>query len=632
MTNTDVAIAPETSAAALSYSDLIKEAFVDPIRTVTVIDDEYPTLNGYLNNSLIQELPTEERPSKPALLAKQTKKENIIRLQSIIKMCQNQHKWSVDVYDGKTPTFGTDESLPEHLNHSDLIILDYHLDGEPATDNGERARKIIGHLSENNHFNQVVVHTKGHDGDIKGVFKDILKDLLKIEFKLENFADINNKIETWLEDEEIEESSFPILNLTLDTLELIKLTQNNKDILKYEESHHLLNRYQDQIIDISDGAKTPPLEVVSWLISKMLKRVPMLQEGNPTLKWDFTENINFISTGRAFITVLKKANDESVELIYSQLNKALIEHNPPPIMLLMAKMRYELDENGVEQANDIINDHYAQSGWLIDMLNSDEQDEYKHFGAINRHWEQLSGASKEPLITFSKKMYSAIKSQGEEPKVAAAKFFPDCELNDLQLIKHLNAYNCSFPINTSHITTGTILELENKGISELWLCLTPACDLVPSQAKKRWLGRLGNEHSAFQAVQLFPEAECTTPNQVKKFKSAINQNEHIFIKYENDIKVLRFTKDAKSNPVWETFQALDHGKLSDHNTLQIQHLRVTELVSEGEEPKMILSLTEPKTMKAIVELRYEYALNFLQKFGANQSRVGLGYISDLKLS
>ncbi len=629
MTNTDVAIAPETSVTPFNYSDLIKEAFVDPIRTVTVIDDEYPTLNGYLNSSLIQELPAEERPLKPALLAKQTKKENILRLQSIIKMCQNQHKWSVDVYDGKTPTFGTDKSLPEHLNHSDLIILDYHLDGEPTTDNGGRARNIIGHLTENNHFNQVVVHTKGHDGDIKEVFKDILKDLLKIEFKLENFDDVNNNIETWIEDEEIDETNFPILNLTLDTFELIKLTQNNKDILKYKESHHLLNRYEDQIDDISGGAGTPATEVVSWVIVKMLKRIPSLQEGNPALKWAFTEDINFISTGRAFITVLKKADDEPVELIYSQLHKALIEHNPPPIMLLMAKMRYELDENGVEQANDIVNDHYAQSGWLIDMLNSDEQDEYKHFGAINRHWEQLSGASKEPLITFSKKMYSAIKSQDGEARVAAAQFFPDCDMDDLQLIKHLNAYNCSFPINTSHITTGTVLELDNAGESELWLCLTPACDLVPSQAKKRWLGRLGNEHSAFQAVQLFPEEECATPKQLKKFKKAINQNEHIFIKYKNTIKVLRFTKDSISNPVWETFQALEHGKLSKDKTLKIQHLRVNELVSEGAETKMILSLTEPKTMKAIVELRYEYALNFLQKFGANQSRVGLDYISSL---
>lgn len=28
----------------LTYPDLIKEAFINPIRNVTVIDDEYPTL------------------------------------------------------------------------------------------------------------------------------------------------------------------------------------------------------------------------------------------------------------------------------------------------------------------------------------------------------------------------------------------------------------------------------------------------------------------------------------------------------------------------------------------------------------------------------------------------------------
>ena len=40
---------PEQTAEPESvYSDLIREAYIDPIRTVTVIDDEYPTLDGML--------------------------------------------------------------------------------------------------------------------------------------------------------------------------------------------------------------------------------------------------------------------------------------------------------------------------------------------------------------------------------------------------------------------------------------------------------------------------------------------------------------------------------------------------------------------------------------------------------
>jgi len=47
-----------TDSGIKSYSDFIKEAFIAPIRTVSVIDDEYPTLDklllrqqNYKNNS-----------------------------------------------------------------------------------------------------------------------------------------------------------------------------------------------------------------------------------------------------------------------------------------------------------------------------------------------------------------------------------------------------------------------------------------------------------------------------------------------------------------------------------------------------------------------------------------------------
>ncbi|QFY43524.1 hypothetical protein F6R98_13595 [Candidatus Methylospira mobilis] len=35
-----------------SYRDLIKEVFIDPIRTAVVVDDEYPTLDKLLQKSI----------------------------------------------------------------------------------------------------------------------------------------------------------------------------------------------------------------------------------------------------------------------------------------------------------------------------------------------------------------------------------------------------------------------------------------------------------------------------------------------------------------------------------------------------------------------------------------------------
>lgn len=36
-----------------SYSDLIHEVLIKPIRTVVVVDDEFPTLDGLLEQELI---------------------------------------------------------------------------------------------------------------------------------------------------------------------------------------------------------------------------------------------------------------------------------------------------------------------------------------------------------------------------------------------------------------------------------------------------------------------------------------------------------------------------------------------------------------------------------------------------
>ncbi|MFT5727675.1 MAG: hypothetical protein ACI8PB_001813 [Desulforhopalus sp.] len=102
----------------------------------------YPTLNGFLDDNLKDS---------------QKKVANRDRLKKIISMCHTDHNWSVDVYDGQTPKLGDGTEYSPHIHHSDLIILDYHLDGTPDVDDGKRARNIVNQLAVNNHFNLVVM-------------------------------------------------------------------------------------------------------------------------------------------------------------------------------------------------------------------------------------------------------------------------------------------------------------------------------------------------------------------------------------------------------------------------------------------------------------------------------------------
>lgn len=605
----------------VTYQDLIKEAFIAPVRNVTVIDDEYPTLLGFLEQQITQGKPE-------ALKPKQLTHTNIDRLKRILNMCHDTHKWSVDVYDGQSPKLGALPDFPEHLNQSDLLILDYHLDDSPENDDGKRARKIVEHLVKNNHFNLVIIHTKGHEDDISKVFEQVLKDLYRPPALPDEYLESVEVIETWIDNPESEEAS-RFLNLKVSFLHLANFLNLNSNLYKFDNKEHIFNPFKDEINYISHNAKINAEHVIAWKFNDILGVIE--NEKTTDIQWFFDSNINFISTGKAFITVVKKSDEEPVELLYDKLTEALITHNPPPIMLLLAKIRHELDEKGLEQANYIINDQLAQSGWLIDMYNAKHDDDFKHLGAINRHWEQLSAASKGPLIDFSKRMYAAIRSEAKDKNAATQLFFPEHLNDELSQIKHLNAYICSYPINGSHINTGTVFELAVGEVQQFWVCLSPACDLVPNQAQKRWGERLGDNHSAFQAVRLFEDPISSSDSKGKrdKFKQKINQNEHIFIRHGEEIKTFRFTENDISNPVWETFYALNHGNYVEGNILKIQHLRFMLDDPNDPESAASLKLSDVKDVKAIVSLRYEYGLNLLQKLGGNQSRVGLDFISAL---
>ncbi len=74
------------NAAAFSYRDLINEAFIAPIRSAVVVDDEFPTLDEFLND-------------KEAA----GRKKYADRAREIICFCRNRtpYPWIVDVHDGK---------------------------------------------------------------------------------------------------------------------------------------------------------------------------------------------------------------------------------------------------------------------------------------------------------------------------------------------------------------------------------------------------------------------------------------------------------------------------------------------------------------------------------------------------
>jgi hypothetical protein len=585
-----------------TYPELINEAFIKPIRNVTVIDDEYPTLV-----SLIETHNQESAGNAEVLTLKNA---NVERLKKIITMCHSTYKWSIDVFNGGTPNFGGDEEIPPHIHHSDLIVLDYHLDGDEVADKGVRARRIIQSLEKNNHFNITLVHTKGYVGDIKNVYQEILMDFvhIKLSHPLIPSEETVEKINTWLDANE-DGREYRWINLDINILSVLDVyfSESPEKNINPHKPTHLLNHFLSEINEVAASSGLSNIDLMKWRFHDILEKndVKFDDEAGGDLKWYWGEDTNYISTGKTFISVIRKSDENPEHELIDALTVALTKQNASPMHLLMSKMRYELDENGIEQAVRIISNRYAQAGWLYNLIQNSGVDS-AHDKAINLHWEQLATASRLVLRDFSKKIMSVAESECPgDGKMFVKKFFNDCMSNKKIALGHLNAFSCSLPVSSDHLITGTVLDIEG----EIWVCISPACDLVPGQKNARWQSRIGQSHMVFKAVR-FEKAKLDTAN------AKANSNEYIFLNINGMPEAYWLGDD---NPSWDTFYAGNLGRYGAEKEISLASAR-EDVTSESRPLKM-----QSLNAVALAELRYEYALNLLHKFGFSQTRVGLDF-------
>jgi hypothetical protein len=135
----------------------------------------------------------------------------------------------------------------------------------------------------------------------------------------------------------------------------------------------------------------------------------------------------------------------------------------------------------------------------------------------------------------------------------------------------------------------------------------------------------------FKAVKLKSIQNISVAN-----KNA-NTNEYIYLDLDGEIKTYCLT-EGDENPKWDTFYASNQGLFSEGNKLNITCIRKeikaeilthSTNIDESSTTQQSTQLSIKQFEATIVaELRYEYALNYLHKFGVNQTRVGLGFVNN----
>jgi hypothetical protein len=510
------------------------------------------------------------------------------------------------------------------------LILDYHLDGNGDDGPCREALEAIEHLASTPHFNLVVIYTNGYKGNINKVFMDIVCSLQNLPNIREIPASLSKKIDEELDKWSLEEDGIQkILEDSIVDLDFLYLLMEfGVDPKKWTDDSPYLSELK-LIYDKKPKDIKLPFSVFKWwTINRKILSLKSCFGKKDFLNfgWGIADEVNWIHTDQLFITIIGKSNPP--ETIPQKLLQALTKWQPHPHKLILTKLRHVIDEKGIAFTNNILSKQYVHAYWLENILKADDEAiDFKAWNILCKHWDELATQSKRDLLEFNLRMISQLKKSGDIEEICKKFTKPEVLLEPYQILAHANCFNCSKPIEGYHLTTGHVLELNENGAISYWVCVTPACDLVPGQKD----GSL-KDKIPITLQRLFDgNSACRTADETGKLKNEdifkrtlekATSKKILFLTFEGSPDVCIFSSIVNiygdANPRLKDFYVQNAGKfnLADRN--------LTLFKTDLDDKEHLIFKKVEATI--VAQLRYEYALDLLLKTGRCKSRIGLDFI------
>lgn len=594
--------------AKATFSDLVKEAFIEPIRSVLIIDDQYPTweqifgVEGY----------------DPTDKTRWTTKSEILKV--IQQFRAMSPALTVDIHDGQH-----NEEIGSYLHQSDLLVLDYQL--EKTEPHGVRAAQIVSDLLNNNHFNLIIVHTA--IGDLIDPFNAILMSLLTPLDISNERADAGLKLIGDFEDSEVEgiadplESIKAVLNATV-YVALRAHLDSGKVKCDFIDNTFELNAFR-AIADKAGWDADARLEVFDWGMFQQEQRYAEITKSTRELRWRPPGNGNrpWIRTNGGFIAFADKKNTELLKI----LQEAIEDWCPSPSRLMSSRIRAEISRQGAGAEDSALSDKHAYwqyyqelrggpAGASAQVIKNHRRSLLE--GHAARHTERLLDLVGGKAVSFGLRVLEADPTEVDAEQLGfAAHYAIDATVKGHQnrALEHYNAYISTKPVSGWHLHPGHIFTFNQ----ELWVCLSPSCDLVPMQKKTAAV------HDSI-AAEVKPFVAVMLTKKDKFDRAKVNSNTLIFLRNTDAVEKYSIypTDDSSSSPVWRLFLASGYGKfeLNENRTAAIE---VSYLCGKDKAMKL-----ETVAAQIIGQLRYEYALNLIQKLGVEFTRIGLDFSAPAK--
>lgn len=624
----------------ITFRDLVSEAFILPLRSVLIIDDQYPTWEEIFAEK-VEDAPGGDVDTRVATRKKWHTPATAREVMQLIRQFR-AHKPGliIDIHDGvlanraeRKTGIETPEELADHLHQSDLLILDYNLEGAETGTGGDTARKILASVLNNQHFNLVVVHTSE---DLDNVIHECLRSLLN-SCTSQYPETLREKI-LYLDTFIVEKEDSGIFDRSV--------IEEKLDMATYMAARNpaggerkALGEFMGKkgaFAQLSEWAEELALELAQrktffyWAIEQFEKKYTGDFSNNPSklLAWRISENCKWLRTSQGFVCFVEKGPEN----LMAELETALLDWKPTPSRLISAKFRHEISRLGAEVEDTSLKQKHAYAKFYETICNpgSDalptEHTEllrtYRLKDHVARQSEMLSFLVEEAVADYGRKIYQADSNSGftyrEHYSVDLSK-----ETEKKRAISEYNRHVCCLPSRQNEDGTTTPEQLDSGHIFRLgdtwWVCATPACDLQPGQSIIAFNKGGDTSLRPFTAIKLYRSGPDTLTHH------HINSGSYCYVEYQGEIIGLgiRSSKEDVSSPAiqkveWRTFVA-EKGGMIDNRTLSLLEIQL-----EFKDNSM---KSEHREAEVVAKLRYEYALNYIQRIGASVSRIGLGYVA-----
>ena len=217
--------------------------------------------------------------------------------------------------------------------------------------------------------------------------------------------------------------------------------------------------------------KTDRLEKVGDVTSVKLSAV-----GSPS---------TWMQAGNLFVILVAKITDlegaEEARQVLDQVVPALVDWRQPVLHTCMAFARQAPFAAWPARSDALsLPRPELHTGWLYHLFS--EQDPAGREGHLRRLVEAIADGLlsqvEAELVEFMLEGLNGLP--GEETPLDCAMRCASAKVEDTAVLHALNSFLCSQPFNLHHVRTGTVFK-RSEGAEEevVWVCVSPACDMVP---------------------------------------------------------------------------------------------------------------------------------------------------------